>query len=48
MTSNLMMFIHHLGKDMFLYNRIGKNKMRLIRSVAVTVTMMTIINRNEK
>jgi hypothetical protein len=37
-----------MGKDMFPYNRIEKNSMRLIRPVAVTVTMTTIINRKEK
>ena len=37
-----------MGKDMFPYNGIEKNSMRLIRSVAVTVRMMTIINRREK
>jgi len=43
-----MMFIHQMGEDMFPYNGIEKIKMRLIRSVAVTVTMMMIINRKEK
>jgi hypothetical protein len=37
-----------MGKDMFPYNRIEKNKMRLITSVAVTVTMTMKINRKEK
>jgi hypothetical protein len=38
-----------MGEDMFPYNGIEKNKMRLIRSVAVTVTMMMmLINRKEK
>ena len=34
-----------MGEGMFPYNGIEKSKMRLIRSVAVTVTMMMIINR---
>jgi hypothetical protein len=43
-----MMFVRQMGKDMFPYNKIEKNKMRLFRSVAVTVTMMMMINRKEK
>jgi hypothetical protein len=31
-----MIFIHQMGKDMFPYNGREKNKMRLIRSVAVS------------
>jgi len=42
-----MMFIHQMGKDMLPYNGREKNKMRLIGSLAATVTM-TIINRREK
>jgi len=42
-----MMFIHQMGKDMFPYET-EKNKIRFIRSVAVTVMMMIIIKREVK
>jgi hypothetical protein len=42
------MLIHQKDKDMFPYNKTDNKKMRLIRSVAVPVTMMIMINRNEK
>jgi len=36
MTSNLVMFIHQIGKDMFPYIGMEKNKVKLIRTVAVS------------